>query len=96
MTFVAACNPHRSCSPPINVEANKDDWSLGFYFVKPLHRTVEFLKWDYGALDSESERQYIRAMLDMKISLAKGQENDHILATVSCKTFKDAPRRAMP
>lgn len=93
MIFVAACNPHRSCSPPINVEANKDDWSLGFYYVKPLHCTIEFLKLDYGALDSESERQYICATLSKKISMVKAQEADFILASAECKV---RPHYAIP
>ena len=63
---VAACNPHRSCSAAIREKGNEDDWKLGFYFVKPLHRTMEFLKWDYGALDGNQEQDYVRSLLDVK------------------------------
>ena len=71
---VAACNPHRSCSAAIRKQTddgseqrrNQDDWKLGFYYVKPLHQTLEFLKWDYGALDATQEVEYVKALLDVK------------------------------
>ena len=57
-----------------------DDWNLGFYYVKPLHRTMEFLKWNYGALDQKSEDQYVRSLLKMKLNLVKEREDDYIFA----------------
>ena len=66
MFVVAACNPHRSCSATMREQGNQDDWKLGFYFVKPLHRTMEYLKWDYGALDGNQEQDYVHSLLNVK------------------------------
>ena len=30
-----------------------------------MHPTLEFLMWDYGALDSEQEKDYIRAKMQL-------------------------------
>ena len=43
----------------------KDTWVRGSYYVRPLHPTLEFLQWDYGALDQNQERDYIRAKMQM-------------------------------
>ena len=37
----------------------------GTYYVRPLHPTLEFLMWDYGALDPEQEKDYIRAKMQI-------------------------------
>ena len=38
---------------------------IGTYYVHPLHPTLELLMWDYGALNSDQEWDYIRAKIQM-------------------------------
>ena len=40
-------------------------WVRGTYYVRQLHPTLELLMWDYGALDSDQENDYIRAKIQM-------------------------------
>ena len=74
--IVAACNPHRGNSlaahaagtsrrqsttkPPL-----KENWTRSSYYVRKLHPTLDFLKWDYGSLDEHQERDYINAKMKM-------------------------------
>ena len=74
--LVAACNPHRSCSPALRQEALQDDWKVGFYYVKELHPTMDFLKWDYGAFDDREEMEYIEALLEMRMKVALRKEKN--------------------
>ena len=62
MFIVAACNPHRGDSMATHAE---ETWVRGNYNVRPLHPTLELLMWDYGALDSDQEEDYIRAKMKM-------------------------------
>ena len=58
---MAACNPHRGDS--LAAMAQDETWIRSSYFVRELHPTLDFLKWDYGALDEYQERDYIHAKL---------------------------------
>ena len=52
----------------------EEAWVRGTYNVHPLHPTLELLTWDYGALDSDQEKDYIRAkirMLDQQLANLK-------------------------
>lgn len=60
--IVAACNPHRGNSLASHTG---ETWVRGNYNVRPLHPTLKFLKWDYGSLDENQERDYIKAKLKM-------------------------------
>ena len=60
--IVAACNPYRANSL---AALDKEQWTTGVYYVRPLHPTLELLMWDYGALDPSQERQYIFAKMKM-------------------------------
>lgn len=68
--IVAACNPHRGNSV-VHLEKNhptnrsSESWVRGSYNVHRLHPTIRYLKWDYGALDSQQEEQYIKAKMAM-------------------------------
>ena len=42
-----------------------DSWLKGTYYVRKLHPTLEYLKWDYGALNQEQEKQYVNAKMKM-------------------------------
>ena len=59
--MIAACNPHRGDS--LAAMAQDETWIRSSYFVRELHPTLDFLKWDYGALDEYQERDYIHAKL---------------------------------
>lgn len=61
MFIVASCNPYRGNS----LASHKNTWIRPTYYVRPLHPTLEFLKWDYGSLDENQERDYISAKLKM-------------------------------
>ena len=61
--LVASCNPHRGDSLATHVKDTS--WLKTTYFVQDLHPTLQYLIWDYGALDEDQERQYINAKLDM-------------------------------
>jgi hypothetical protein len=63
--LVAACNPHRGSSVAIRSCSERDDWVLGSYYVHPLPPTLQFLSWDYGALDDNQERDYIQEKIAM-------------------------------
>lgn len=58
---MAACNPHRGNS----LASNPKLWTRGTYYVKPLHPTLQFLKWDYGSLNESEEKDYIREKMKM-------------------------------
>ena len=59
---MAACNPHRGNSLASH---EQDKWLRGSYYVRPLHPTLQLIKWDYGSLDSVQERDYINAKMKM-------------------------------
>lgn len=46
-------------------EKNLDAWHSPHYIVQELHPTLDFLKWDYGALDEVQERKYVEAKLQL-------------------------------
>ena len=75
--IVAACNPHRGNSLAAHtsksltvhngraVKPMKENWTRSTYYVRQLHPTLEFLKWDYGSLDEHQEREYVSAKMKM-------------------------------
>ncbi|XP_065839047.1 uncharacterized protein [Oscarella lobularis] len=67
--IAAASNPHRSSSVVIRSNWEEEDWVLGNYYVRPLPPTLEFLRWDYGALEPHQENAYIEQILAMKRDL---------------------------
>ena len=74
--IIAACNPHRgnSLATHMHNKEEVDEWFRGTYYVRRLHPTLEFLKWDYGSLDDSQERDYITSkmkMLNQKMAEAK-------------------------
>ena len=62
--IVAACNPHRGNSL-VSLKQNDKSWMRSTYYVRSLHPTLMFLKWDYGSLDENQERDYIQAKMKM-------------------------------
>ena len=58
--IVAACNPHRSIPATLHPDTKIEDWVLGWYNVRKLHPTMSRIMWDYGALNTNQEREYIK------------------------------------
>lgn len=79
MFLIAACNPHRGNSLTTHMNKKEvDEWFRGTYYVRKLHPTLQFLKWDYGSLDESQERDYVTSkmeMLDRKKSRAEVNQN---------------------
>lgn len=48
-----------------SLSQNEELWLRGTYYVRSLHPTLEFLKWDYGSLDEVQEKDYIKAKMEM-------------------------------
>ncbi len=70
--ILASCNPHRGDSlaardaPREKAERphHSADRKLNMtYYVRPLHPTLDLLKWDYGALDEFQELGYVTAKM---------------------------------
>lgn len=77
--IVGACNPHRGNSLAL-LDSKPEIWARGSYFVRPLHPTLHFLVWDYGALDKDEEREYVTAKLTLaQKTLPSSQEHDSAL-----------------
>ena len=83
--IVAACNPHRGNSLAAHTSKSltahnsrtlkpiKENWTRSTYYVRQLHPALDFLKWDYGSLDEQQEREYVSAkmkMLNKEMSVA--------------------------
>ena len=64
---MSACNPHRGNSLTVHVKKQglKENWTRTTYYVRKLHPTLDFLKWDYGSLDEQQERDYVTAKMKM-------------------------------
>ena len=72
MFIVAACNPHRGNSLAAHAKGSipvklpsKENWICSSYYVRNMHPTLDFLKWDYGSLDQQQERDYINTKMKM-------------------------------
>ena len=65
--IVAACNPHQGNSVIFQRDRKymSKVWTLGMYNVHPLHPTMHYLKWDYGALNKEQEELYVQEKMKM-------------------------------
>ena len=60
--IVAACNPLRGNSLA-TLHNLKKIWLKPTYCVHKLHPTLEYLKWDYGALNNYQEQEYVIAKM---------------------------------
>ena len=89
--IVAACNPYRgdslvslqskfstqelrSTSTDTSPEIG-ERWFRGSYYVRPLNPTLELLMWDYKALDSSQEREFVHSKL-LSMSLSDAESSD--------------------
>ena len=51
----------------------KNVWVKPSYYVRELHPTIEYLKWDYGALNNTQETEYVTAKMR---AFTKNERND--------------------
>ena len=64
MFIVATCNPLRGDSTAV-LRNMKNVWHKPSYYVRKLHPTMNYLKWDYGALNDLQELEYVTAKMRM-------------------------------
>ena len=58
----------------INLAGNTKLWHKPTYYVQQLHPTLEYLKWDYGALNDVQEEEYVNVKMRMINSETDGAE----------------------
>ena len=89
--IVAACNPHRGNAHHGNSllsHSGKEIWVRGTYYVRQLHPTLRFLMWDYGSMDTDQEREYINAKMEMLSKEKQTTEVGTCSVMVSGKAFE--------
>ena len=84
--IVAACNPYRgdrSFLRQVKLRTQKqptitdssfgidEHWFCSSYYVRPLSPTLELLMWDYKALNSSQEKEFVSSKLSMTLSDAE-------------------------
>jgi hypothetical protein len=69
VVVVAACNPAGRQAVTRGILTRENDlgkeWTSGHYQVNELPETMRLLKWEYGALDSSQEREFIHRRMEM-------------------------------
>ena len=65
MFIIAASNPLRGDSTVLLRNVKNDVWFKPRYYVRALHPTIDYLKWDYGALNDVQETEYITAKMNI-------------------------------
>ena len=64
MFIIASCNPLRDDSTAV-LRNMKNVWIKPSYYVRELHPTINYLKWDYGAMNHIQELEYVTAKMRM-------------------------------
>jgi hypothetical protein len=69
IVVVAACNPAGRLSMSNGAMSRENDrgkeWTSGHYQVNELPSTMNVLKWEYGALDKDQEREFVLRRMEM-------------------------------
>jgi hypothetical protein len=69
IVVVAACNPAGRQAVTHGAVARENDlgkeWTSGHYQVNELPESMRLLKWEYGALDSSQEKEFIHRRMEM-------------------------------
>jgi len=68
VVIVAACNPagRKSLSQGVSRECDlAKEWASGHYQVNELPPTMAGLKWEYGALNAEQEKEFVLRRIEM-------------------------------
>ena len=63
-------------------DKDHESWLKGTYYVRKLHPTLEYLKWDYGSLNQQQEKVYVNAKMKMLCQESISSEDD-IVASLS-------------
>jgi len=64
VVVVAACNPSNRTSLSKNCDLARD-WASGHYIVNQLPRSMESLKWEYGALNAAEEKEFVLRRIEL-------------------------------
>ena len=63
--IVAACNPHDGNSlATLSVPDPSENWFTGSYYVRPFHDTLNLLIWNYQALNTDQEYEYVQMKMN--------------------------------
>ena len=87
VAVVAACNPAGRVSLSAGISRESDlakEWASGHYQVNKVPKSMECLKWNYGALNPEQEKEFIWRrieMLDESISFCLVADLTEIIAS---------------
>ena len=57
-------------------DKDHESWLKGTYYVRKLHPTLEYLKWDYGALNRQQEKEYVNAKIKMFFQQSLSPQDD--------------------
>ena len=73
IVIVAACNPARGKIALVGDRREElgNEWAIGHYQVHPLPASLEQMKWDYGNLNAEQEKEFI----EKRLCIAKTKDN---------------------
>ena len=82
MFVIAACNPHRGNSVILESDFNEYSWARGTYYVKELHPTLKFMMWDFSALTTAEERNYVHLKVDMIPSSSFSGNPNHLIDVI--------------
>ena len=94
MFIIAACNPLRGDSTAV-LRNMKNIWHKPSYYVRELHPTIDYLKWDYGALNDVQEYEYISAkmrILTEDVSSFKSEELTYLISQSQVRLRECAER----
>ena len=76
--IIASCNPHRGDVLTLMHDKDHESWLKGTYYVRRLHPTLDYLKWDYGSLNQQQEKEYVNAKMKMLCQQSMSPQADII------------------
>ena len=72
-------------------DKDHDSWLKGTYYVRKLHPTLKYLKWDYGSLNQQQEKEYVNAKMKM-LSRQSMSPQDDIIPSLSALIVESQQR----
>ena len=87
MFIVASCNPLRGDSTAV-LRSMKNVWHKPSYYVRKLHPTINYLKWDYGALNDLQEHHYVTAKMKMLAEDVSGFKSEKLTYLITQSQIK--------
>ena len=96
MFIIATCNPLRGDSTAV-LRNMKNVWHKPSYYVRKVHPTMNYLKWDYGALNDLQELEYVTAKMKMLTEDVSGFKTGKLtyLITQSQTKIREFAERAL-